>query len=227
MKYKNILFLIVAALWFVACENQNEHNDRIFDPPSARTYMYINFVKFSNPEYLNYVVVEPDYFGEENMCNIRSKKGRTYEQFYIGSSPYIPLTDEYYIADWKWSDFIYPPTNFLIDVKWPEVKSRSQKWEYPSIYITSKFLKTCACIRYRTIDTYLQIEALNDEDYFVPKWMERSMNGPLISCPDSLLDYFTENVKHQDSLQNVYAERLIQIIKEDALEKCCVYIDKF
>lgn len=220
MKYKNILFLIVAALWFVACENQNEHNDRIIDPPSYRWYMYISFVKFSDPEYLNYVVVDRDDFGDyEHMCNIRST-GRTYEQFYIGSSPYIPLTDGYYIVDWKWGDFIYPPTNFLIDIKWPEVKSRSQEWEYPSIYITSKFLKTCACITYRTIDTYLQIESPNNEDYFMPYWME----GAHTAMPDSLLERITENVRYQDSLQSIYAERLIQIIKEDALGKCCTIL---
>ena len=90
--------------------------------------MYMDIVQFAKPEYINYVVVDraaPEY--DENSCKIRMA-GRACQELYLGSSPYIALPDNYYIIDWKWGSFIYPPTNFLINCQWTDVKDRLQIW---------------------------------------------------------------------------------------------------
>lgn len=183
-------------------------------------YMYMNIVKFSSPEYLNYVAVEKEYMGdEEHICHIRFLEGRACEELYIGSSPYIALPDEYYIIDWKWGDFIYPPTNFLIDVKWSEVESRNQRWEYPSIYITSNFIKEWGYVSYKTIDTYLNIQSVQDYDYIMPEWMDGYGYRSLKDIPESEVESYMADVRYQDSLRDVFVEHLSQIIKEGALNK--------
>ncbi len=189
--------------------------------------MWMNVVKFTSPEYLNYVVVEKDYWGdEEHLCKIRFN-GRTCEELYIGSSPYIALSDDYYIIDWKWGDFIYPATNFLIDVKWSEVEARQQKWEYPSIYVTSHLVKEWGTVLYKLIDTYLNILSAQSSDYIMPQWTVDGFGPKTLKgmTEFEVAEYMTK-VGYQDSLQEVYAKRLSQIIQEGELSKVCMYNHK-
>lgn len=217
---------ILVALCFCYMLQSCESNSSI--PSDHQPFsMYMNVVKFTSPEYLNYVVVEKDYWGdEEHLCKIRFS-GRACEELYIGSSPYIALPNGYYVIDWKWGDFIYPATNFLIDVKWSEVEDRQQKWEYPSIYFTSHFIKEWGYVHYKSIDTYMNTISARNSDYSMPEWIEYShATTTFQGMSDSAIEKYKEKVRYQDSLRDVYIERLSQIIQEGALSKVCVYNNK-
>lgn len=222
MKKIYLFGIIAISIIFSACESgQTKPEDHApFD-------MWMNLVKFTSPEYLNYVAVEKDYWGdEEHLCKIRLY-GRTCEELYIGSSPYIALSNDYYIIDWKWGDFIYPSTNFLINIKWPEVEARQQIWEYPSIYLTSHFVKEWAYVYYKSIDTYLNILSARNSDYIMPEWTVDGF-GPktLKGMTESEIAEYMPKVSYQDSLQEVYAKRLSQIIQDGALNKVCMFNHK-
>ena len=197
--------------------------------------MYMDIVQFAKPEYINYVVVDraaPEY--DENSCKIRMA-GRACQELYLGSSPYIALPDNYYIIDWKWGSFIYPPTNFLINCQWTDVKDRLQIWEYPSLFITSDFLKAYGAIGYDVIDKALHIAPPQEVDTLAHKGVPLDYLKPrfyanchsLDDIPADRMDEYLADVKRHDSLQNVYMERLARIIEEGSLEKAADFLHKY
>lgn len=212
-----IVAIFCCALWLSACESNRE----AADPGPGTWGNCLRVVKFSSPEYPNYVVVEKDYDGDyEHFCQLRPCYN-LFIELVIGSSPYIALPDNYYAVAWEWGQIIYPPTNFLIDVPWSDVEDCHQKWEYTSRYITSQFLTEKGAVGYRAIDNYFNIESANKNDYIKPAWMDEIYcdYDSFESLPDSLAEDFREKAKYQDSLQSVYIERLSQIIKEGHLDK--------
>lgn len=219
MKKKCIILLqLCLAVAFSSCETSRE----IIDDPTPM--MFITVIKMAAPEYLNYVVVEKDY-REPELCKIRSS-GAACQELYLGSSPYIPLPDDYYLIDWKWGTFIYEPSNFLINVKWTDITSRYQKWEYGSNIISDHFLKAWGGASFKNIDKFLGIapppidslvSSYIPADYVRPWWFYQY--NSLNDIPDSEKEEYMLKVKHMDSLQNVYKERISRIIEEGKLEK--------
>ena len=224
-KFKRLWILPFFAFVLSACEHNIPGTGDVF---SVDPLLYLEIVKFSSPEYLNYVVAEKDYSGdEEHLCTIRGAGGSCQELF-LGSSPYIALPNDYYVVNWKWGSFLYQPTNFLINVKWSDVKNRHQRWDYPSIVLTSHFIKEWGGPTYQEIDKYLNIappayidstrNARIPVDYIRPDWVYGY--DSITEVPDSLLHEYMAGVKQLDSLQNVYIERISKIIEEGALDKC-------
>ena len=207
-------FAIVACLAVLlqACDQ----NTPAADPQPAGGGL-LRIIKFKSPEYADFVVVEKTFNGDS--CHIRQVHNIIIEVA-IGSSPYIALPDDYYAVDWKWGQLIYPPTNFLIDVKWNEVTDSHQKWEYPSKYITSDIFKVWGYTAYKTIDSFLNIEVANPYDYTRPDWVDEKL--PFHHYSDLPKAYKAE-VRREDSLQNVYVERLSQIINEGNMKKVLRY----
>lgn len=217
-------FIAVACFAFLleACDHNTPADE------TGESVMCLNVVKFSAPEFSDYVVVEKDYRGDyEDSCLLRPDNV-SFIDLCIGSSPYIALPQGYYVVDWKWSQLIYPPTTFLIDVKWNELKDRRQKWEYPPIYITSKFLKVWGCIPCSSIDYYLNIKT-NPNEYKKPYWMDFGPYPQSFKHPEYVLNIYMNEVRREDSLQNVSIERLSRIIEEGHLEKVSpkVYWSKY
>ena len=208
MKTKLFIFSILTSLVLIACEPS----------PQPATYtgypeptMYITLVKFTEPQYVDSVVVEENDAGDS--CQIRRIGGfGTCTELCVGHSPYIPLPNEYYLVDWKWGDFFY--MNFIINVNWLDVTDTQQKWVYPTGKINRNFYKDLKKINRKIIDEYFG-ESYGDLNYFIPGL---SWYHSLSDVPSDQLDIFLKLVAVQDSLQEVYKERISKIIEEGALD---------
>lgn len=215
------ILAICLMLCMTSCESKDPQPDCSGVPLNSMV-----FVKFkASPEHLNYVIAEPDYFGEEErLCTIRGVGG-TCQELYLGSSPYIALPKGYFLIDWKWGDFVYEPTNMLIDIKWTDVQDRHQKWEYPSKIISEDFIKEIGYISYQTIDKYLniappkrmnEIYAYYPDDYIRPHW--EGEYHTYSDIPETQRNTYLAEVKKQDSLRTIYIKRLSQIIEAGAVD---------
>lgn len=225
-------YLLIIALFFLSCDNSPAINKPDF------YIMSINFIHVSNKEYLNYVVAEkaPVVFdtlqGKNGRITIETTKegykirddGWVCQELYLGNSPYIHLTDDYYIIDWKWGNFIYEPYNVLLDLKWSEIKDRQEIWDldYPKVSLNCKII--WGSVSRESIDNYLKIQPAQVDsfwnvstDHLRPAFDKYKF---LSEIPDNqTLENYKKEIAKQDSLQQVYAERLSQIISENALEK--------
>ncbi|MBR0310594.1 MAG: hypothetical protein IJQ97_06890 [Paludibacteraceae bacterium] len=197
----------------------------------------MSLVKFKNQDYLNYVVAEdipidlsanPEKNDENGYSNKRAYKIRSIEgvsqDFFIGKSPYIELSDGYYLVDWKWGNFIYKPFNVLLDVLWSEVQDRQQLWDMETPIISSDFIDKWGTTNRSEIDRYLQIEpAANDTLYGVSTDHLRSdflgRYHSLSDVPEGIKENYIREKERQDSLQCIYVERLKLIIQKGALNK--------
>ena len=226
---KNVVILSALILGLVSCES----NSNSYVPHAAEMYMRI--VKIPSPENLQYVVAEMyPVSNDSNGFKIRNNGG-VFQELYLGTNPYIELSDDYYCVDWKWGDFIYIPTNVLIDVLWMDVTNRQQYWSIETSLIAENFSPQNGYISRRQIDSYLGTECsvLKDtnlnlsidyaEPWFIRKFntLEEFLNGVKVQNPSTYanIESYQSEVVRQDSLQIVYVERLKQIIKEGQLQK--------
>lgn len=188
--------------------------------------MPVTILKFSSPQYLDYVVAKKEKSGDDIFYKIGTEEGRaggTCQELFLGSSPYIALPKGYYMTDWKWGHGII--NNYLIDVKWEDVNNRLQKWPSDTKIISTDFLKQDGGwygFSYEIIDKKLNIAPPTEMDsefpnipvdYLRKDWMGRY--NSLEEIPESQLEEYLELVKYQDSLQEVYVERLSQVILMD------------
>ena len=213
---KRICYFIVSVCFIAllpSCESHNQPAD------TGETCAYFTIVKFIAPEYSDYVVAGREF--EEGLCRIASAHGGyACQELFMGSSPYIALPDGYYATDWKWGEFIYPPINILIDVKWNEVDSINQTWEYPSILISTKILKLWTKVTYQSIDNYLHIESTNTSDYDSPlEWAFLNLYPSIADIPEEEVDAYMAHVQYLDSLQEVYTKRISEIIEKGEFGK--------
>ena len=147
-----------------------------------------------------------------------------YQELFLGTNPYINVTDNYYVIDWKWGNFMYEPYNVLLDLKWEDVIDRQQIWDinYPTLSFNQTI--TWGDITREKIDKYLNIEPAPldsiygvSTDYLRPWFIGKFSTLP--DVPDDIAIEYHKEVARQDSLQRVYIERLSQIIEESAIEK--------
>lgn len=211
MKTKLFIFSILTSLVLIACEPS----------PQPATYtgypeptMYIVLVKFTEPQYVDSVVVEENAAGDS--CQIRKMGGfGTCTELCVGHSPYIPLPNEYYLVDWKWGYFFYMPYTFVINVNWLDVIDTKQKWECPKGQLNISFIKDLRCCYFKSIDEYSG-ESYGYRNYEIPSSLSKYHS--LSDVPYDQLEYFLKQVAVQDSLQEVYKERISKIIEEGALD---------
>ena len=202
-----------------SCESRQKRWDAM--PP----YMVITVLKFSSPQYLDYVVAKKEK-SEDNEFYKIGGVGGTCKELYIGHSPYIALPKGYYTLDWKWGrGIINRPENYLIGIKWEEVENRQQKWPLNTTIISSDFITHDSGWRatsYELIDKALNIAPPTEmdskfpyipADYLRKDWMGRY--NSLEEIPESQREEYLEWVRYQDSLQEVYIERLSQVILID------------
>ena len=226
----NVIILSALMLSFVSCEtNSNSYHPRVPE-------MYMNIVKISSPENLQYVVAEKyPVSRDSNAYKIRNNGG-VFGELYLGTNPYIELADDYYCIDWKWGNFIYiPTTTFLIDVKWENVTDRQQYWPLETPVIADNFTPQSGYISRQQIDNYLgtKCSSLMDTDlnlsidyaepWFIRKFntQEEFLEGVEAQQPQkyATVESYQAEVNRQDSLQGVYVERLKQVIKDGQLQR--------
>ena len=213
MKRLFSIVIFCCALLLVACESHQKIGG------CADPSMGMCIVKFTSPEYLDSVVVERDYVSGDS-CQIRRLGGfGTCQEFFLGHSPYIALPDGYYLVDWKWGDFFYVRSNFIINVKWTEVTDILQKWEYPTGNVNRHFFKMVGRTSYKRIDNYFG-ETYGGRNYEVVPLQYHTISD----VPPFERRNLYKQVAIQDSLQEVYKERLSRVIEEGALDNVLYYI---
>lgn len=246
MKKSIILLITVLAVMFISCGNNEAPQNYM----PERQDLPVEIVKVIDSELLQYVVADivpvftdttyspqgPILSGDSNEYQIRGIGG-VYEELFLGTNPYIELGEDYYLVDWKWGEFLYEPTNVLIDVKWEDVKSRQQDWPIETTLLTSTFPCQHKYIKRQSIDELLGIQpsATMDTickmsvDYARPWFIWRfNTLEDLMTEKTELeshglyyltLESYNAEVARQDSLQLVYAERLKQIIQKGKLQE--------
>ena len=221
------IFLFITAISCIlllpSCEKTETQEQETYTP--MPTYMVITMLKFSSPHYLDYVITKKDKSGDDVFYKIGGVGGSC-QELYLGSSPYIELPKGYYMLDWKWGrGIINIPENYLIDVKWEEVENRQQKWPSDIRIISTDFINQNGgwlATSYENIDKVLHIAPPKEmdskfpnvpADYLQKDWMGRY--NSIEEVPESQREEYLELVKYQDSLQEVYIERLSQIMQMD------------
>lgn len=243
---KNVIFAILfvfVSFFAVSCNSNNGQVPEEDSKPDQHI-MSMQLVQFKSPEFLRYVMEEKvpaeidtikgclteKLDGKESAYKIRSVGG-VYQELFLGQSPYIELTEGYYLIDWKWGNFVYQPSNVLLDVMWEYVKDRQSLWELETPVVSSDFIKSWGTTDRAAIDNFLQITPAEKDkgfnvssDHLRPIFL--GLYNSFSDMPKSfdlykiktINDYQNEVVR-QDSLQRVYRERLIKIIMDDGLKK--------
>ena len=217
---KVIIYFSMCIYVFTACEPKNNPEaEEVLDK------MGIAVVKFSSPEYVDYVIADICNH-KDSLFAIRNEDYPAQELF-LGSSPYIALPNDYYALDWKWGYFIYGPTNHLLSVRWEEVKDRKQQWGWDKLKLSSGFIRKEGGSSYKAIDEFLNIAPPPIKDNTLYNYLPREycLNQglwrihSLSEITDSVfLQQYLDEVKYQDSLQVIYVERLSRIIEEGKID---------
>lgn len=263
---KNSLFFAMSIVVFLC--SSCKKNEPIQPSPGARMVI----IKFNHPEQLNKVIVQhpikkingtngyfeydekiglslnvlaEPYVGKHNY-SLKPSVVRWMEEEMLltGSSPYIPLTDDYYMVDWKWHDLL--PVSafgdvlasaysnpfedhlirhcFLTDINWADLKDLNATYDNSAQSLEKVETKR---ILFRAIDQlYSDIKKV---DPYVCWNMSLYYNGLNVknaymyylygACDaDSGKNYRTY-INYCDSLQGVYQKRLIEIINKRQLNK--------
>lgn len=224
---KHIYIFIIAlcaAVFFSACEEKHESAPYLDPTP----LMYMRIIKLSSKDYLPYVIADKTIDGTG--YKIRCSVGGVCQELFLGTSPYIALPKDYYLLDWKWGDFIYRPSNYLIDVQWTDVQDVQQIWDLKATNAVDSFyhfMPYWNAITWEAIDKFLNIPPpteygttpLHPIDYIYPNWASRFKTLSDVSKSVDKLseEEYIANVHRQDSLNNIYIERLSRIIEADAL----------
>ena len=232
--WNKYFYLLLIALLIVSCDN----NPAVEPEEPDRHIMSMSIIQVSNEEYLDYVVAEKTSVGFDTIqgnyghialtgtkegYKIRND-GMVCPELYLGNSPYIHIRDNYYIIDWKWGDFIYEPYNVLLNLRWNEVKDRQEIWDFDYPKVSIKYKIDWGGVSREAIDKYLKIQPAPldsfwsvSTDHLRPSFEKYKS---LSDIPDTqTLENYKKEIARQDSLQDVYVERLSQIISENALEK--------
>ena len=167
--------------------------------------------------------------------------GAVYQELFLGTNPYISLGDDYFLVDWKWGDFMgeffYNPSVLLLNVKWEEVKNRNQVWPVEQPLIATDFVLQKRSVSRKRIDDYLGITntAPMDSNFnlsvdYIRPWLVWQYNSlaefqdsiatsPLMPYrPFNTVESYNAEVARQDSLQQVYTERLRLVIANGQID---------
>lgn len=162
-----------------------------------------------------------------------------------GTSPYIPLSDGYYMIDWKWHQ-LFPVSAlallrpnalydnfsemihnhiFMTDIDWKDLEDVSL--EYDSSLSTEP-VKGIEIIRVWTLELDGMFNAVDSDPYLCWNMSIYVNNG---MCLDNAYMYYqygdctsdgrthSTYINYCDSLQNIYRQRLIEVIKNNQLKK--------
>ena len=270
MKSKFIIFSILVIL-FAACEKpnipenpgDNDSTDTISEKVDG-PYAIMTIVKFENPELQNKIIVqhqiaedgstlenaiyEEDKDLSLNFYNIWPAVIPFAEQkiSIVGTSPYIPLTEGYYMIDWKWHQFMplcsfnqacreayqrhIEDHVFMTDINWQAMTSITDKYDH------TKYTQHIGDIELKKV-SYWDVDLLYEDKK--PK-----QGGPYYSCygdgiyayngmcASTAWEYYSNGpcsyhpqetwqsyIHYCDSLQAIYQQRMIEIITKGQLEK--------
>lgn len=235
MKKLSLIFLLGFLMALFSCEG-NKHGDI----PQAPEFK-VRILKVSNPEYLDNVLA--CYEDREGYEICYQMKWLRCGDLFLDTPPYIHLKDEYYLLNWKWQIHLCEQC-VILNTLWTEVTDKFQEWDREDSYLAmgTDFFEEILYTNRSLIDEYLQITPAPPSK----EWWSSSREWPKLSAdherpwfptdsytsvadlPDTLFasgtnvytksDFFAE-VGRQDSLQELYVERLLTIMEQTTLEK--------
>lgn len=215
-------------------------------------------VKFYNPRQEEKVIVQhpiKEYDGGEGCYIYYENSGLRLNNspvpswvdttlYILGTSPYIPLTDGYYLIDWKWQEYMplwacsdsykngyHDPYSehirdhiFMTDINWTDLNNLSIKLD------NSKYTQRVKGVEVIRVDYYTFDQLYNDIhwDFPVSCWMSiycgglssKAISMYIHGACDFLEGHtYQEYIHDCDSLQDVYRQRLIEVINNGQLQE--------
>ena len=269
---KHLFWVNALAILCVAFSSCTQHNNEIIDveyPDGDMPLAMMMVVRFSNPDQKDNVIAghpikkydgnDGQYIYQEdtvltlcvnNMKFVMTEEMATFIEDnmpILGLSPYLYLTDDYYLVDWKWQDILplsaltnYANVNahhdqmdehikyhiFTTDTKWTELTDFSQTWDN-SLYTTIAQVEEVQRIAFEKIDQLY--DDVKKEDQYVCYNMSLYNSG--LSLINAWTYYKNEGVRscnpegryleylsYCDSMQNVYRARLTEMINKGQIK---------
>lgn len=260
---KNYLIVSIIVAGAILCTSCKKEDDPLV--PTGWANMVL--VKFNNPEQMSKLIVQHPFnrivttedgytrmeYDENtglylNVAQEPAKLWADKEMHIAGTSPYIPLTDGYYMVDWKWhklhplctfslsfeSAYINPFEEhilhhcFITDIDWKDVHDVTEGYDNSRYAQHVSELETVR-VTYRAIDQlYNDLKkgdpyvcynrSLYSDGLDIVNAYAYYVNGNCSCDPDSTKTYSTY-IAYCDSLQAVYQQRLIKIIEKRQLNK--------
>lgn len=122
--------------------------------------IYFQIIKFTNPEYANYVLASPVWNSKSDTLRVFPYI-KTCESISVGKYPYIDLGDGYFLTRWWTSgtmslSYDYMPV--VINVKWENVQSKNQRWAWNEAgVIEERPFTKCYTLSSNDVDKYFGI----------------------------------------------------------------------
>lgn len=129
MKKIILFFNTVIILCIISC-SEDSANYALAPKPG------VCVIKFKQPEYKNYIMTY-SLTKDRKVLTLAT----THFAFpasvinMYGQSPYVELSDNYLLIDWKWGRIYYPNNEAIINEKWTEFKDIDTKWPVEKLYI--------------------------------------------------------------------------------------------
>ena len=250
---KTLLYLFLLSNLCISCSSESEPNTAEAIPGEAKWIL----LKFSNTADANFVAVAQkisDYdfqkecfvYADNDSVSLYLYRTKMQEKFISfmheqlpleGSSPYIPLTDGYYLIDWKWYEF-YPLTaychgmstyqvvpelqlflthTFLTNLKWSDLTDLTDTFNISQCSKNLDGLEVIA-VSYQALDSYYH-ENKEPEFYMSGLTIEQACSHyenydcKGITSDKSLQSY----INFCDSVQSVNQKRLIELLNNNKL----------
>ena len=222
--------MLLSVIGLVSCNHNN--------PDWSEQYKEASFyvVQFDPlaAQYMPNVMLVPNSKGEYKMRSLQN--GGTCKEFFLLHSPFsrVDTTQGWYLADWKWGLYL-SKAHTVIPLEWKDVRDPDASYVRSDFTpVASGILKRIAVVKRSDIDKTLGIEPAPasetpgswgrtsggiSTDYLAPVYLSRYFSSQDI--PDVIdkkgdwkytkQDFIAERLR-QDSLQNVYRDRLATII---------------
>ena len=207
---KKILFALVVIL-LSSCGNHSENPQM---PLTSEDLLFITVIKFTNPSYKDNIMATDNrmYKQCEHDDSVFYACGKQlFKADYIRYAdsikllempPYIELIDDYLMMNWHWTP-IFPHCSdkingnysqaILTGLKWTDLKDFKQEWER-TIPNDHEAIDRVHLFKVKALDDYR-----GDKSYLQDGWEKHIL--------------FRGSVRQIDSMQNIYAECLKQILR--------------
>ena len=201
-----------------------EQNNTGVSPTESEPESYLFLVKFKDDKYREQIIAEKIY----NPVRMRGTTPPVVEELIVETIPWVDkLPNGYWIANWRWGySLLYPSTNVLLPDKWESMTHWTQTWPMPEEIVPfHDYIEEVGSVRRRDIDTLLTVNTnvkSGTEEYFFLYGIP-VVYGRRYTTKEDILDfekdsYFTY-VHQQDSLHEIYVQRLMDITTNGNFKK--------
>lgn len=230
MKRIVLYLLLLPVLGLISC---NSNNPEWKEQYKEGGYYLVQFDPLA-AEYRPNVMLVPD--AKNNYRMRRLQNGGTCKEFILMHDPFIKVdtVQNWYLADWKWGlELSY--THAVLPMRWTDVRDPDATYVRSDFEpATSGIINRIAYVTRRDIDLYTQADTALaatvpgpwgqtsggiSTDHLAPVYLSRyysTQDIPAVIDRKGEWQYtkedFLQERKRQDSLQNVYRERLAQLV---------------